>query len=201
MKRPPMKARQDIADLCGKDIKEPYYSSAMDALSYLDLAPQAIGVPPDPIQVFAAKTLAWGHAMATGDTQRAHRQVITPLPTVEDPAYEKRIPGANRSKKRIAGRYYAPLLSRKAEIFFTRLVLAVVAGLLLLVPMIVLSFVKKDIIRLVLTSVFVLVFAVTVSFASTGSNHEVMIATATYAAVLSVFVGQTDDQDAFQGAP
>lgn len=72
-----------------------------------------------------------------------------------------------------------------------RIVVSVMAGLFLLVPMIALSFITSQRVRLGVTVAFVIAFAVALGWASKATNDALMGATAAYAAVLVVFVGQT----------
>jgi hypothetical protein len=73
-----------------------------------------------------------------------------------------------------------------------RYAIALVSGLLLLLPIIVLSYVPTKGYRLLTTCLFVVLFAiVTPLTASKASNQELVVATAGYTAVLAVFLGQT----------
>jgi positive regulator of sigma E activity len=70
-------------------------------------------------------------------------------------------------------------------------IVSVLAGLFLLVPMIVLSFIASQKVRLGVTVAFVLVFTTALGWFSKATNDASMGAGAAYAAVLVVFVGQT----------
>jgi glucose dehydrogenase len=72
-----------------------------------------------------------------------------------------------------------------------RILVSVAAGLFLLVPMITLSFITPQRVRLGVTVAFVLVFAIVLGLVSKATNDALMAAAAAYAAVLVVFVGQT----------
>jgi hypothetical protein len=65
------------------------------------------------------------------------------------------------------------------------------AALFLLVPMIVLSFITSQRARLGTTVAFVVLFVMVLGRVSNATNDAIMGATAAYAAVLVVFVGQT----------
>jgi hypothetical protein len=67
--------------------------------------------------------------------------------------------------------------------------MAVIGGVMLLVPMVVLSFVTSRTWSLVTTSLFVLSFAFALAVFSNASNQEILAVAATYTAVLVVFVG------------
>jgi uncharacterized membrane protein YagU involved in acid resistance len=69
-----------------------------------------------------------------------------------------------------------------------RILVAVIGGLLLLVPMSVLSFVTAFKWVLVVTFLFTIVFSLALSIVSRASNEQMMGATAAYGAVLVVFV-------------
>ena len=68
---------------------------------------------------------------------------------------------------------------------------ALFGGLFLLVPMIALAYITSKKYLLVTTVLFVLIFALSLGYLSKGSNQELVGATAAYAAVLVVFVGNS----------
>jgi hypothetical protein len=70
-----------------------------------------------------------------------------------------------------------------------RLLIAVASGTFLLAPMIVMNFVKSRNDRLIITSLFVLFFAIAIASTSRASNQELAGASAAYAAVLVVYIG------------
>ncbi|KAM0417472.1 hypothetical protein ACHAPT_012536 [Fusarium lateritium] len=70
-----------------------------------------------------------------------------------------------------------------------RFVIAVTGGLFLIVPMIIMTLQPSDIKSLITVSAFVILFALSLSFVVRVSNIETLVSTATYAAVLVVFVG------------
>jgi hypothetical protein len=71
-----------------------------------------------------------------------------------------------------------------------RLVISVVAGAALIAPVIVMEVAGRSVRKNLITmSVAIGVFAVALAFGGKTSNTETLIATATYAAVLAVFVG------------
>ncbi|OIW26313.1 hypothetical protein CONLIGDRAFT_646490 [Coniochaeta ligniaria NRRL 30616] len=83
---------------------------------------------------------------------------------------------------------------KKVSIFvdrLVRLITALVGGLFLIVPVHIMSFSPSLIKSLVTVSVAVVVFAFVVSFLVRVTNIETLVSTATYAAVLVVFVGST----------
>jgi hypothetical protein len=104
-------------------------------------------------------------------------------------ARNERLPGEKEklsySRKTIRNPY-PPIIEA-----ITRLLVSILAGIFLLVPMISMSYINSKKYLLITASLFVLLFAVTLSLASKATNQELMVATATYAAVLVVFVGQT----------
>ncbi|KAI8673252.1 hypothetical protein NCS55_00644400 [Fusarium keratoplasticum] len=76
--------------------------------------------------------------------------------------------------------------------FVDRLVrstIAITGGLFVIVPMIIMSIDESQVKSLVTVSVAVVVFALSVSFGVRVSNIETLVSTATYSAVLVVFVG------------
>jgi hypothetical protein len=81
-------------------------------------------------------------------------------------------------------------LSQNAEVII-RVLVSAVAAIFLLAPMFALSYIDRKGYRLLTTALFVLCFAVVVPVSSTAKNQEIIVAIAAYAAVLVVFVGQT----------
>ncbi|KAN0113254.1 hypothetical protein V8E51_006205 [Hyaloscypha variabilis] len=79
---------------------------------------------------------------------------------------------------------YSPFVDR-----FARFIMAFVGGAALLIPMIIMVFDASLSKSLITTSVSVLLFAGFLSFGISASNQDTLAATATYAAVLVVFVG------------
>jgi hypothetical protein len=67
--------------------------------------------------------------------------------------------------------------------------MAVIGGVMLLAPTIVLSFVTSRMWSLITTSLFVLSFVFALAVFSSASNQEILALAATYTAVLVVFVG------------
>lgn len=70
-----------------------------------------------------------------------------------------------------------------------RLIIALLAVLALVVPMWVMTVRPSAAKSLITASIFMVVFACTLSFAVKSTNVETLVATATYSAVLVVFVG------------
>lgn len=79
---------------------------------------------------------------------------------------------------------YSPFVDRLA-----RFLIAVGGGAALIVPMLIMSFQPLHTKSLVTVSVAVVLFALTLSLAFSTDNKDTLQATATYAAVLVVFVG------------
>lgn len=78
----------------------------------------------------------------------------------------------------------SPLVDRIARFF-----VAFVSGAALVVPMVIMSFQPSQIKSVITVSVAVLLFSVSMSLVMRASNTETLVSTATYAAVLVVFVG------------
>ncbi|KAI2625603.1 hypothetical protein GGR54DRAFT_653987 [Hypoxylon sp. NC1633] len=74
-----------------------------------------------------------------------------------------------------------------------RLIIALIGGLSLGVPMVIMAMQPLGSNRIVISSPFVLFFALVLSFGVRASNVETLVCTFTYAAVLVVYVGQTWD--------
>jgi hypothetical protein len=72
---------------------------------------------------------------------------------------------------------------------------AITGGLFLVTPMIIMTLQPSEVKSLVTVSAFVLLFALSLSFGVKVSNIETLVSTATYAAVLVVFVGTSSGKD------
>ena len=71
-----------------------------------------------------------------------------------------------------------------------RILMSLIGGAFLLVPMIVLSFLRNSLVHsLIVTAVFIIVFAILLSLLTSASNQDIVSATAAYSAVLVVLVG------------
>jgi len=70
-----------------------------------------------------------------------------------------------------------------------RFLVALIGGALLMAPIIAMSFVDSQNMRLVIASIFVVGFSIILSFVTSASNQEIIGGSAAYAAVIVVFVG------------
>ncbi|KAK4195477.1 hypothetical protein QBC40DRAFT_185669 [Triangularia verruculosa] len=86
--------------------------------------------------------------------------------------------------KRLPPLIYSPMLDRIA-----RFLIAVGGGCLVVVPMLVMSFDPSQTKSLLVVTVAVVLFALVMSLAFQTDNKDTLTATATYAAVLVVFIG------------
>jgi len=77
-----------------------------------------------------------------------------------------------------------------------RFIIALIGGLFLVIPMLIMSIEPSQNKSLITVSSAVLIFALAVSLVVKVSNIETLVSTATYAAVLVVFVGTTAVQAA-----
>ena len=71
---------------------------------------------------------------------------------------------------------------------FARQMIAFAGGLILIIPIIMMTFLTKHHARLIIVCCFVLVFAVLIGIFTRATNQEVLAATAVYTAVLAVFI-------------
>ena len=71
---------------------------------------------------------------------------------------------------------------------FARQVIAFAGGLILIIPMILMTFLTRHHTRLIVVCCFVVVFASLIGIFTRATNQEVLAATAVYTAVLAVFV-------------
>jgi hypothetical protein len=60
MKRPAMESRKKTVSILEGLLQEDYYKIAPNALGMLDLTPKALGMEPDSIRVFLARTFTEG---------------------------------------------------------------------------------------------------------------------------------------------
>jgi VIT1/CCC1 family predicted Fe2+/Mn2+ transporter len=84
------------------------------------------------------------------------------------------------------GRYISPSVDNTARVIF-----ALVGGIFFLAPMIAMTYIESKKYMLLTMCLFVLFVATTLALASKASDQELLAATAAYAAVLVVFVGNT----------
>lgn len=75
----------------------------------------------------------------------------------------------------------------------SRIILGVVTAIFLIAPLVALSYESRKGIQIVIVSVFVVVFACLVSAALKASSLEMMLASAAYAAIISVFVSNSPE--------
>ena len=71
---------------------------------------------------------------------------------------------------------------------FARVVIAMAGGLILIVPMIMMTFLASSHARLIIVCCFVVMFTALISIFTRATNQEVLAATAVYTAVLAVFM-------------
>ncbi|KAK0707236.1 hypothetical protein B0T21DRAFT_416404 [Apiosordaria backusii] len=71
----------------------------------------------------------------------------------------------------------------------TRTITTGISALLLVTPIVILYFVKDGFLPLVVTVVWTVAFSVLMSIVTQAKNSEIMVASATYAAVMVVFIG------------
>ena len=194
-----------------------HYKWAADALGMVDLSPQALGVEPDRIRVFLGDFNIL--RASTDDTLARHPdKVVERTAGVED-RIPKRDHNAveskteqdddvedggqtpnERKRHRLSKTYQIfrrintrlrPIPISWATDVTARIITAVFTGVVLLVPIIALSYISTTGYRLLATCLFVLGFAIIASVAIASTNNELVGATAAYAALLVVFLGQT----------
>lgn len=94
-----------------------------------------------------------------------------------------------------------PMQASKFVDRLARFLVAVAGGAFLIVPMLIMTLGGPSLnTSLITVSVAVLVFALVIAFAVRASNAETMVATATYAAVLVVFVGTSSGGGSYLGS-
>ncbi|KAF3014213.1 hypothetical protein E8E14_007950 [Neopestalotiopsis sp. 37M] len=140
-------------------------------MGMVDLTPAILGVEPDPIRLFMSDLLGYNY----DQSQPRERP--------------RRIPGARSHNDSSAWRPYH-IISKSVD-SIARIVIAITSALFLVAPMLALSYIDVKWARLLTASLFILFFCVVTSAAPQAKNHEVIMMTAAYAAVIVVFVGQT----------
>ncbi|PMD55039.1 uncharacterized protein K444DRAFT_696407 [Hyaloscypha bicolor E] len=176
-KQPDTARSRNIGVLLAKTFHEPRYWDSPDSLNLMDLAP----------------TSGDGGRV---DWLRARLQKLLPEKSLDASGIDRReLDRKQRSGSMTAGsakvlqphrlhtRHISPSVDR-----FARIVMAVIGGVMLLVPMIDLSFVTSRTWSLITTSLFVLSFAFALAVFSNASNQEILAVAATYTAVLVVFI-------------
>ena len=266
MERPSKESREQTVKILAEALDEDHYVDAADALGLLDLTPQALGVEPDGIRIWIAKTVSrLASEGPEGDVKKWHQRIVAQTMSdgvlehsITSAAYDRRVKGMSdelssnvdehlERQGRIEAQHVGPINgtndtlqvphrntqanhgnaedttatgamngiivtripgndTKNPHTLFrnrpfaikispavdqlARLAVALFAGIFLLAPMIALSYIGSKKWSLATTCLFVLAFAVIASFASKATNQELLAATAAYAAVLVVFVGQ-----------
>lgn len=83
--------------------------------------------------------------------------------------------------------------SRLFVTYSARLLLALSGGLFLLVPMLIMSRISEQRMRLLVTSLFVIIFSIFLSSLKMVSSLKILGGTAAYSAALVIFVGRSND--------
>lgn len=170
MKRPSTKQREEASQAL-TNVVDPDYDAAPDSMGMVDLIPATLGVESDPIRLLMHEWLQ------SSNTQSPYV------------AYTNRIPGAHITDEKPISRPYQ-IISTKVD-SMARIVVAITSALFLVAPMLALSYIDAKWARLLTASLFILLFCIITSAAPQAKNHEVIMMTAAYAAVIVVFVGQT----------
>jgi len=143
------------------------YAYMQDSPHMVDLSPDALNTPSDPVR--RRFQMLFGPVDGENDRTQPFREGEVP------PSLGKPTPSQINARVDKAVRY----------------LVSYGGGLLLLAPMYILSFVHTQSYQLIAVTLFVLSFATIVGMITTGSNSEVLAATATYAAILVVFLSGT----------
>ena len=199
MKRPSNPERLAAVNTMAEEV-HPDYDGAPDAYGLLNLIPTALGVEADPIRIMLSQSrLRPKESYIMGRKRKPKTQVGDMENAVSEEhvsgGYEERIPGEPESTGKWRERAMAHL--RPNQHFsgvvdsLARMLIAVLAAIFLIAPMVALSYIEEKKIRLITATAFILCFCVVASLGSSAGNHEVVMMTAAYAAVIVVFVGQT----------
>lgn len=201
LKRPPMPQRnkaivslQRLLPLT-RDTHRDHYRFAADALGMVNLTPQALGVEPDAIRVLLGG-FRFFHANTDDTLANYPNDVEARRPPASNGNAPDQTPANSGDNARTGPsnsgvrHWLRPIPVGAITDNVARFIMAVFTGVLLLVPVIALSYINPTGYRLLATCLFVLAFAVIASVGITSTTNELVAATATYAAVLVVFLGQ-----------
>jgi hypothetical protein len=173
MKRPNMKRRNKVVKILSKNLNCEFYETADDALTMLDLTPEALNVSPDKLRV------AIQHLIPN-----QYRRAWENFREDEEPSLRSLSPSQQR-RQRPSQLFIYPTTDIVA-----RLIISILGGAFLMVPMISLAYSGSLLLRQLLAVVFLFLFAVCVAIGSNASNQELLMASAGYSAVLVVFIGR-----------
>lgn len=163
MKRPEMSRRTTVVDVLSKRLDCKFYTTAGDALSMLHLTPEALNASPDKIRV------------------AIQHYALSPEVSLLADYEEERIPPSQRP---------IHMFIHSTTDIVARLIISILGGVFLMLPMISLAYTESLLMRQLFVVMFVFLFAVCVTLGSNSSNQELLMASATYSAVLVVFVGR-----------
>ncbi|KAK3349040.1 hypothetical protein B0T25DRAFT_547046 [Lasiosphaeria hispida] len=172
MDRPPHLEQNLAAQVLSDKLNELSYASAGE-LGMVDLTPATLGASSDPVRVLLQRYIEQGSSGSAGHSRQQ--------PTPEQFSNLKLPPG----KPNPSGERVTPLVDK-----FARLFISLIGGAFLLAPMYALTFIRAQKDQLITVGVFVVFFAVIMAAATKSTNQELLTATATYAAVLVVFISQ-----------
>ncbi|KAJ2902112.1 hypothetical protein MKZ38_001021 [Zalerion maritima] len=143
------------------------------------------------------------HSSDYNDPYQSHYAYYKTASSPVDPlrkAFMRRLPSQltySHEERRQRAREFEegkpPLMVSKFVDGLVRFVLAVTGGLFLVVPMMIMAIKPSETKSLIMVSVSLLVFSLVLAMGIKVSNVETLVATATYAAVLVVFVGTSTD--------
>jgi hypothetical protein len=131
-----------------------------------------------------------------GDQVRAVLRKILPVRFVVDSETYRRytVQSETAAMRAAIGHNITPTLQPERNQMLVvdrlaRIIVAITGGVFLLVPMIIMTFVNSTNYRLIIVSVAVIWFSVSLALATNATNQELLGATAAYSAVLVVYVG------------
>ncbi|KIW32822.1 uncharacterized protein PV07_04340 [Cladophialophora immunda] len=178
MTRPSVEERQAAAETMCVRLNTQHYVTAADAYGMMDLTPKALGVEADTIRVMTrtlSRTFSGGYGRSMTHTATIKRKLEE-----------------NKSGIQIqfAGRPYHVPVSPGVDMA-ARFIVSIIAAIDLLAPVYALSYINNKAYGLIATSLFTVLFSISLSLISSAKNQELMVAAAAYTAVLVVFLGQT----------
>lgn len=209
MKQPSEQESRKVGRLLATTLHEPRYWYAADALDLVDLSTgvtNSFGSPndsPDRLRKFLQLRVPSGLLDREGKERRKLDDIEksrTPLSCKSDivPFFDSyvytslrltiRHSSAGMEKiieaHRRHGRHISPAVDTLARVIF-----AFTGGLFLLAPMAIMSYMHKKEYIIVVTVAFTVLVSIMLGLISKATNQELLGATAAYAAVLVVFVG------------
>lgn len=198
-----MESRKEVVETLSNRLDRDFYKDAPDALGLVDLTPAALGVDSDPIRVMITRTMTNSASLRTANTYASWnsncnpRKVKAKVPNSflallyveagkydQDAQYEERSPDGGFGSR--PNQYVSGFVDYLSRLIVTLILPSSLSFRCLYFP----SWSRNG--AALSASLFLLLFSVCVALSSKGSNQDVVLSAVAYAAVIVVFVGQTN---------